>query len=481
MSTDASPTSLDPILGGAGTDHVSLYPLYDRLVNVGEDLTPEPGLAESWEFVDDSTLVFTLRADLKFQDGTPLDAEAVKFNIDRARELPTSTVKAELGTIKDVEATSDTEVTITLTQMDASLIGVFADRAGMMVSPTAVEESGDSFEVNPVGAGPFSFVSYASGDELVLTKNEHYWQPDMPYLDDLTMKYIPNGQTADNALLDQQIDMSIVVGAQSIDSLKAQQGIVVGVDTSSAQEACYFNVTKPPMDSKAARQAIAYAIDRDALTEALLFGHGGEPADQILPKAHWAYQKDLPEEYKYAHDPKKAAELWTEAGADGETITIIGYNSPGQSRKLEIIQSQLEEAGIDAQIQMMDVGAANEAFFTNHETALYCSGWSGRPDPSAEYTSLLSPEGFSAPKGWVGEGDNAGADLKELVDAGKLVTDQDERVKANRPLVELTRDEMLYLPLLHTPRIVAFQDYVEGYQPTLLGKPNVSFLWVTKN
>ena len=481
VATDTSPTSLDPILGGAGTDHVSLYPLYDRLVNVGKDLTPEPGLAKSWDFTDPTTLVFTLQPNVKFQDGSPMDAEAVKFSIDRARSLPTSTVKAELGAITDVQATSPTTITIKLAKPDSSLIGVFADRAGMIVSPTAVQSSGGSFAVNPVGAGPYAFVSYASGDQLVLKKNTHYWQAGKPYLDGITMKYIPNGKTVENALIDKQLDMSIVIGAQSVDTLKATSGIVVSADTSSAEESCYFNVTKPPLNSTKARQAIAYAIDRPALMKAMLFGHGGEPADQILPKSHWAYQKDLPKKYQYNHDPKKAAELWKDAGADGTTITIIGYNSPGQSRKLEIIQSQLKDAGIEAQIQMMDVGAANEAFFTNHAAALYCSGWSGRPDPSAEYTSLLSPAGFSAPKGWVGEGDYAGVDLKTLVDAAKLVTDPSERVKANRPIVELERAEMLYLPLYHSPRIVAFQQYVEGYKATLLGKPNVSFLWINKD
>src|SRR5215207_2866064 len=119
----SNPSSLDPITGGSGNDHMSLYPFYDRLVNFDpEELTPEPGLAESWEFPDPTTLVLTLRTGVTFHDGTPFDAEAVKFNLDRALNLETSTERATLSMIESVEVLSPTQVQVNLSREDSSLV-----------------------------------------------------------------------------------------------------------------------------------------------------------------------------------------------------------------------------------------------------------------------------------------------------------------------------------------------------------------------
>lgn len=334
VSFSASPTSLDPISGGSGLDHSSLYPIYSRLVNFTPDLQAKPGLAKSWEYPDPLTLVLTLQPNVKFQDGTAMDAAAVKFNIDRARTLPTSTVKTNLSTIASVDATSPDTVTIHLTEPDSSLPLIFADRAGMMVSPTAVQSEGADFGSHPVGAGPYKFVSFAPGDSLVLAKNTGYWEPGKPYLDNLTIKYIANGQTANNALVDKQIDFVNGVSPQLVASLKAKPDVVVKSSSSVSMNGCYFNFRKPPFNELKARQAIAYALDNEALNKALNFGQGGEAATQLFPSGYWAYDKGL--KYPYKHNAKKAKQLWSEAGMDGVTVQAIGYNAPGQQRKLEI-------------------------------------------------------------------------------------------------------------------------------------------------
>lgn len=467
-----SPTSLDPIVGGSGGDHVSLWPLYARLVNFSADLKAEPGLAKSWDYPDPQTLVFTLQPNVKFQDGTPLDAAAVKFNIDRARTLPTSTVKQDLTSITSVDATAPDTVTLHLSQPDSSLPLIFADRAGMMASPTAVQAEGDAFGANPVGAGPFKFVSFAPGDKLVMTKNTDYWEPGKPYLDNLTIKYIANGQTGNNALVGNQVDFVNNVSLQLASSLKAKSGITVVSAPSISLQACYFNFTKAPFNNLKARQALAYAIDKDALNKALNFGQGGEAASQLFPSEHWAYEKGLKDPYKY--DPKKAKKLWDDAGLANYTIDAQGYNAPGQQRKLEIIQEQLKKAGIKMSVAIKDVSAANDDFYVGFKPDLYCSGWSGRPDPSGTYSALLSPESFYT------AGDSGVPNLDEMIDAGKAETDPAARVEAYKPLAKLAQDQMLYLTQSFAPIVVAFRDSVKGYVSTLYGKPDVSFLWLSK-
>ena len=159
VSANANPSSLDPQTGGAGSDHTMLFPMYDTLVEWDyETLKPKPGLAESWSFTDPQTLVMKIRSGVTFHDGTPLDAEAVKFNLERAKTEQRSNIKADLATVASVEVSGPQQVTLKLSQPDAALPGILSDRAGMMISPAAVKASGN-IDRKPVGAGAYQFVS----------------------------------------------------------------------------------------------------------------------------------------------------------------------------------------------------------------------------------------------------------------------------------------------------------------------------------
>ena len=140
ISAPANPSSLDPATGGAGSDHAFLFTMYDTLTEWDfETLKPKPGLAESWSFTDPTTLVLKIRSGVTFHDGTPLDAEAVKFNLERNKSDPKSNIKADLASMASAEVTGPMQVTLKLNTPDAALPGILSDRAGMMVSPTALK------------------------------------------------------------------------------------------------------------------------------------------------------------------------------------------------------------------------------------------------------------------------------------------------------------------------------------------------------
>ncbi len=140
-----NPSTLDPITGGTGSDHMLLYPMYDTLVDFEPaTLAPKPGLATSWEFPDPKTLVFTLREGVKFHDGEPFDAAAVKAHLDRARTDPRSAVKAELQSIEAVEVLAPNKVALKLSRPDTALPLIMADRAGMIASPKAARRRAGS-------------------------------------------------------------------------------------------------------------------------------------------------------------------------------------------------------------------------------------------------------------------------------------------------------------------------------------------------
>ncbi len=466
----ANPSSLDPIGGGSGGDHVSLYPLFDRLVNFEpETLEPLPGLATSWDFPDPQTLVLQIQPGVTFHDGTPLDVEAVRFNLERARSGEGSRVKAEQTSVDSIEATGPLEVTLHLNRPDSALILIFADRTGMMVSPTAVAASGKDFSLNPVGSGPFKFLRWLPGDRLELTRYDGYWQEGKPYVDPLTMRYLTDAQTGNNALLADEADFKTGVQASDVDSLKANANLEVSLAPSLYTWMCYFNTAKAPFNDVAARQAFNRALDRESLDMGMLFGEG-EPAWEIFPPGYWAYQPDSAD--AWPHDPTEAKDLLAGAGMAGAKVRGLILDAPGYARMGEIVQAQVKEAGFDMTLETMEVGAGSKAFFEEGAHDTLCAAWTGRPDPILAMSQVFSSKGYYT----AGKTEPAG--FEQLIAAASVSPDTAERAEAFAPMIAIIDEEARFAPLVHAPSINAMQANVKGFAPNLYGKPDVSFLWL---
>ena len=469
-TSPAAPSSLDPVLGGSGGDQFSLYPMFDRLVNFTPDLKPIPGLATSWSYTTPTTLVMNLHSGVKFQDGTPFNAAAVKFNLDRGRTLKTSTVLPDLTPIRSVDVTGDLQVTIHLSSPDTALPLILADRAGMMSSPTAVQKEGSSYALHPVGTGPFMLKSYVPNSSLDLVKNPHYWQPGKPYLAGLNISYLPDAQTAVNSVLGGQNDFATGVAPNYVTSLRGNSSVVVSSASSLAFDGCYFNFSSAPFNNLQARQAVQAAINPVALSNALYFG-SGQPASQFFPKGYWAYEPALA---GAQYNPGKAKQLAQSAGLTKITVAGLGYEAPNQARKLQIIQSQLAAVGIKMNITIEIVGTAVQNFYVGHKFDIFCSGWSGRPDPSETFGSLVAPSSFYNAGNYAPPGTSA------LIDAGQKDSATSARAAAYLPLARLVHDQALFLPLVFSPAVNIFDPTVKGFQPNLYGKFNLSFLWLAK-
>jgi ABC-type transport system substrate-binding protein len=467
--TDAS--SLDPISGNSGNDHMLLYPLYDRLLNFEPaTLEARPGLATSWEQPDPQTLVLQLQEGVTFHDGTPFDAAAVTYNLERALALDTSTVRADLTMIESVEATGPLEVTIHMNRPDASLLLILADRPGMMVSPTAAEASGADYGRQPVGTGPFRLVEWLNGDRLVVEKNPDYWQDGKPYLDRITLRFINDQQTVVNALRTNEVDVAMKVAASEVETLDVAD-LTIEVHPSLGTTVCYFNFSRPPFDDARVRRAVSLAVDRETLNEVQAFGLA-QPASSVFPPGYWAADPELADGVPF--DLEQARELMSEAGlADGVSIRGLTYTGTAQTQLMEIMQAQLAEIGVDMSVESVDVGTATASFFEELSYDLYCAGWSGRPDPSQTTNSLFAPDAFYN----AGKYESPGM-AAALEEAGGA-QDQEARAAAFSEVIRISQEEALLLPLLHSPDITAVFDDIEGFVPNLYGKVDVSFFWRT--
>ncbi|MCE3554648.1 ABC transporter substrate-binding protein [Pseudonocardia sp. RS11V-5] len=457
-----NPSSLDPQAGPSGTDHVALYPIYATLVDFDPaTLKATPGLAESWSFTDPTTLQLKLRSGLKFSDGSPLDAAAVKASLERYR---TQTNKADLSNVTAVDAPDPTTVVIREKTPDSSLVLVLADRAGMIVGPTAANAD---FAQKPVGAGPYTLVSYSPGDRLVLKRNPNYFGTAAP-MENLEMRIITDPKAAANALLSGQIDFADNLDANDIPQLKNSGKLTVESPVGLWFDMIYFNLSQKPLDDVRVRQAINLALDRDEIIQGTVNGQG-EPARQPLPTSHWAYDKA--NDGIWPHDVAKAKQLMADAGyAGGVTLTSVATASPLEIRRNEIIRSQLAQIGIDYKVTPMDTNQGVSLYFEKQGTNAAQYAWSGRPDPGQTYNRLFAQNSYQNP------GKVAVPGLDQVLTQAVSTEDTTQRAAAYAQADKLIADFAPYAPLYFRGDVTAYSTSVTGYTASLLGKPKVAFL-----
>lgn len=472
IGASANPSSLDPATGGAGTDHVFLYPIFATLIEWDYDsLQAKPGLAESWEFPDAQTLVLNLREGVKFHDGTALDADAVKFNLDRNRTDSRSNIRSDLASVETVEVTGPNQVTVHLNTPDTSLPLVLSDRAGMMVSPASIEKFGNSSDRNPVGAGAMKFVQWNDGDRIVLERNPDYWNSERPLVDGIDFRIITDSSTRLRSVQSGQTDLAYQLeGRQK--ALIERGGNIQGVYGATVY--CfqiYLNHSKGPLANVKVRQAINYAIDRDALVRASMNG-AGEPAFMNLPSSHWAYDDDVAKLYSY--DPEKAKALLTEAGyPDGIELDMRGYNDQGSVQRQEIIMGMLANVGIRGRFRTGTIPDMSAAYFARGEGDFLVSAWTGRPDPSLTY-GLLYAENSYFNAGKVPPPDG----LMEAITASRSTNDQSERKQAFSTVQKIVMENALVVPLAFREDIMAATASVQNLQTNLLGKPKFEHVYL---
>src|SRR4029077_20421946 len=244
----------------------------DKLVDIDENLAIVPMLAASWTMGSDGkTVTFKLRQGVKFHDGTPFNAEAVKANFDRMRDpkFP-SARRSEIAPVANVVPVDPATVQVTLERPYSPLLYVLTDRAGMMLSPTATQKDGLNFGLHPVGTCPFTFVEKIPQDHIALRRNADYWEKGLPHLDGIVYRMITDDNARVAILKSGDVD---IVGTVPLpqakelaaDAAKPGARFRLLQPAPIAWTAIALNVTSPPFDNKPFRQAFAAVVDRDAI------------------------------------------------------------------------------------------------------------------------------------------------------------------------------------------------------------------------
>ncbi|WP_176330275.1 ABC transporter substrate-binding protein [Oceanobacillus rekensis] len=462
----ADVSSYDPILSTTGTDQSLLWPVYETLIGFTPELELKPGLAESWETPDDTTIILHLREGVTFHDGTPLDADAVKFNLDRVNS--DDSLLTTLVNVENVEVVDTYTVKLQLSEPDASILSALSDREGMIVSPTAIEENGEDYAQNPVGAGPYKMVERVPNGEIVFEAFEDYWQEGKPYLDKLTVKIMADENTRINALKSGEADLAYHLSVASSQSFKNDPNFVLTDIMPLRHRQIFLNASMAPIDNKDVRLAILHAIDRDALIEAITFGEG-EPANQSFPKDYWAANENMKIEY----NPEKSRKLLEEAGVEDVSFTMITHSIPTVLRVADAVQSQLSDVGIEVNIEPMEIVAADGSYFADKEAPAYLTAYTGRADPHQAVKILYASDSY------YNVGSHSTPEIESLISEAVSIYNQGERAKLYSELSKKAiLEEAIVIPIIFEPHLSVNSSRLKGYEPNLIGKAFFNDIWI---
>ena len=369
--------SLDPHqTTDAGTRSV-VFNIYEGLVKSNSDGELEPAIAESYTISDDATVyTFALRDGVLFHDGSEVTAEDVKYSIERYAEIQGEDSAFSM-LVDSVEIEDENTIVISLVEGNSEFL---ADLELVAIIP----EANDDPEGNPIGTGPFQFVSYTAGQELVLEKNENYWQEGLPYLDGCTFKIVADIDTAFTQLQAGTIDILNYMTSDQVETLQqtAADDFDIVESTMNLVQALYLNNDYEPLSDVRVRQALCYAINREEVIAFSSDGNGHVLGSHMIPSLTTWYEESCETVYEY--DVEKALELLAEAGyEDGFDLEITVPSSYTQHvDTAQVVAEQLSAIGINVTITQVEWSTWLEEVYQNRDYQATVIGFDGTLAPS---------------------------------------------------------------------------------------------------
>jgi peptide/nickel transport system substrate-binding protein len=338
-----APTNLDPHMATSEVPwfRFGLTAIYDRLFTVTAAGEAKGMLVESYEYSPDGlAMTMRLRQDVTFRDGTALDAEAVKVNLDRARTLQSPVVKARMSTVTAVDVAGPYEVRLTLAVPTPAVPYTLAECAGFIMHPDLVTSGDPATEAN--GSGAYSVEKFVPGESLTLVRDRtDYWDPDAAKVARIEHRVIPDFQAFSNALAAGQIDIG-QFQPNNVASIEGRRGLTTVPVPQGISSDFMFNRAVAPMDNVNVRKAINLAIDREAITQALY--PGSQAKSQYYREGLPGYDPALG---KPGRDVAAAKQLLAEGGfPDGVDVGEVLVSTAVTKGLIDVIQQQLGEAGI---------------------------------------------------------------------------------------------------------------------------------------
>lgn len=461
--TSTTSEKRDTIVVGNGADAKSLDPhasndnpssritaqIYDRLAEFDENSVPQPSLAESWEQPDNLTTIVHLKKGVKFHNGEELKASDVKFTLDRMKTKPE--VSHIIEAISNVEVVDDYTIKISTEQPFAPLLSHLTHNAAAILNEKAVKEAGDTYGQNPVGTGPYRFISWASGDRITLEAFPEYFKGETP-VKNLIFRNIVEETNRTIGLETGELDIIYDILGMDKTRLKDDERFTYIEEAGVSMTYIGFNVKKAPFDNPKVREAISYAINQQPIIDTAFVG-GAVAGDSIIGPRLFAY---TPVE-KYEYNIEKAKELLAEAGFPNGFKTKIWINDNPTRRDIAVIvQDQLKQVGIDVAVETLEWGAYLDGT-ARGEHDMFILGWGTvTRDPDYGISALVS----TATQGGAGNRSfYSNPRVDELLVAGRAELDVEKRKAIYKEVQEIIRKDLpMYMVAYPTYNVVTKKD-----------------------
>jgi len=436
--------------------------IYDGLIRRDESLKLQPGLAESWEVLDDGMRIrFMLRDGVTFHNGEPFDAEAVKYTFDRllGEQGAQGPQQSNYTTIDRVEIVNENTIDMFMAQPDPVILTKLSGYGAMIVPPDYIEEMGEEhFNLNPVGTGPFRFVSYNQGVQIELEANPDYFEG-APELDGVIFRFIHEDSTRLAELQSGSIDILNNVAYSAIPTIEADDNLKIVSVPGPTIYSLAFKSVEPALTSDVnVRRALNMAVDKQALIDAFLGGRG-TPISQLQGEMSFGYAPDLE---GYPYDPERARVLLQEAGVAPGTKMTIDYRS-GNSTFNEVVQAMsgfFSNVGLDVGLNPMeDAVFLNEIVPQGRTNEMFQFNWGGWTF-DFDNTAYLS---YHDGEKWNPYGTSK--EMNRLLEEGREVSDVTERKAILQDVARLAHEEAYHIPLYVEDQIYAISDRVQNFTP----------------
>jgi peptide/nickel transport system substrate-binding protein len=456
------PDVLDPSLSRTYTARIVFASICDKLFDIDDKLNIVPQLALSHETsADGRTVTLKLRPGVKFHDGEVFDAAAAKHSLDRHLNMRGSFRKPEIGIIDTIDVVDPATLKLNLKQPFSPLIAQLTDRAGMMMSPKAVDATGDKFGLKPVCAGPYRFVERVQQDRIVVEKFADYWDKANVHVDKITYLPIVDATVRLANLRSGGLDMIERVLATDIQTVRANPRLKLSKAVSIGWFGLLINVANGPKSDNPlgkdvrVRRAFELSLDRDALNQ-VVFNGEFVPGNQWVNPQHPYYQSKFPVPKR---DVARAKALLKEAGVTGRiSIDFMVGNTPEVRAVAEVVQSMAAEVGFDLKIRVTEVATAlKEGEQGNFQ--LYQNTWSGRIDPDGNsiiYQACGAPQNM---------GHYCDKEIDALHNEARATSDPAKRKAAYEKLTAKFLAEGWIIYMYHPQYLIAHTDKVDGFKP----------------
>ena len=461
-ATSTEPLGLDPALVDDNDSGNIVCNIYESLLRFKEKNTEiEPSLAESWTISDDGlTYTFNLRKGVKFHDGTPFNAEAVKFNIDR--QMPENLVPKMsyaplvFGDVASTEVVDEYTVRIKLKKSSTPFLNNMAMCfAAPIASPTALKKYNNNLMEHPVGTGPYKLVAWDSGQQVILTTNEDYWGP-KPKIQNVIIRIMKETSARVVALNNGEVDIINGIDANVIDQLKQGGSMIFQEEGNNVNYMVYNCREGYPTADREVRKALAQAINVPELVESLYKGYAA-PAYSFFPTFMMGYDPNVK---AVSYDPEAAKKTLAEKGIKELTILTYSnaryYNTVGGQVLAEAIQAYLDKVGVKAKIDVYDWTTFKSKLLTD-KWDLSFIGWIGDNGDPDNFINILAIDDPISNQGlWLNK------EFISLIDQAVHVPNGPERAKLYQKAEAVLAEDVGVLPISHAKTLLAYRPNISG-------------------